>query len=53
MSTPAAVGPGPARDMGAKEATGDYVWFVDGDDELAEVLSPRWPGRWLGCSPTC
>jgi CDP-glycerol glycerophosphotransferase len=32
----AAVGPGPARDLGAKEATGEYVWFVDGDDELAE-----------------
>ncbi len=36
ISTPAAVGPGPARDLGAKEATGEYVWFVDGDDELAE-----------------
>jgi CDP-glycerol glycerophosphotransferase len=32
----AAVGPGPARDLGAKEATGEYVWFVDADDELAE-----------------
>ena len=36
ISTPAALGPGPARDLGAKEATGEYVWFVDGDDELAE-----------------
>ena len=36
ISTPAAVGPGPARDLGAKEATGEYVWFVDGDDELAQ-----------------
>jgi CDP-glycerol glycerophosphotransferase len=36
IRTPAAVGPGPARDLGAKEATGEYVWFVDGDDELAE-----------------
>ncbi len=36
ISTPAAVGPGPARDLGAKEATGEYVWFVDGDDELTE-----------------
>jgi len=36
ITTPAAVGPGPARDLGAKEATGEYVWFVDGDDELAE-----------------
>ena len=34
ISTPAAVGPGPARDLGAKEAMGEYVWFVDGDDEL-------------------
>jgi len=31
-----AAGPGPARDLGAKEATGEYVWFVDGDDELAD-----------------
>jgi CDP-glycerol glycerophosphotransferase len=36
LSTPAPVGPGAARDLGAKEATGEYVWFVDGDDELAE-----------------
>jgi CDP-glycerol glycerophosphotransferase len=36
ISTPAAVGPGPARDLGAKEATAEYVWFVDGDDELAQ-----------------
>jgi CDP-glycerol glycerophosphotransferase len=31
-----AAGPGPARDLGAKEAAGQYVWFVDGDDELAD-----------------
>lgn len=30
-----AQGPGRARELGAKQATGDYVWFVDGDDELA------------------
>jgi CDP-glycerol glycerophosphotransferase len=30
------LGPGAARELGAKEAAGDYVWFVDGDDELAE-----------------
>jgi len=36
IRTPAPAGPGPARDLGAKEATGEYVWFVDGDDELAE-----------------
>ena len=35
ITNPAATGPGPARDLGAKEATGEYVWFVDGDDELA------------------
>ena len=35
ITTPVAIGPGPARDLGAKEATGEYVWFVDGDDELA------------------
>ena len=40
ISTPAAVGPGPARDLGAKEAMGEYVWFVDGDDELAEGALP-------------
>ncbi len=31
----AAVGPGRARELGAKEAAGEYIWFVDGDDELA------------------
>jgi CDP-glycerol glycerophosphotransferase len=36
ITTPVAVGPGAARDLGAKEATGEYVWFVDGDDELAD-----------------
>ncbi len=36
IRTPAPVGPGQARDLGAKEATGEYVWFVDGDDELAQ-----------------
>jgi CDP-glycerol glycerophosphotransferase len=30
------VGPGRAREIGAEAATGEYVWFVDGDDELAE-----------------
>ena len=27
-------GPGPARNEGLRQATGDYVWFVDGDDAL-------------------
>ena len=35
ITTTAAMGPGPARDLGAKEATGEYAWFVDGDDEVA------------------
>jgi CDP-glycerol glycerophosphotransferase len=35
IRTDAAVGPGRARELGVKEATGEYVWFVDGDDELA------------------
>jgi CDP-glycerol glycerophosphotransferase len=33
-------GPGRARELGAKEATGEYVWFVDGDDELAAGALP-------------
>jgi CDP-glycerol glycerophosphotransferase len=36
ITNPVAVGPGPARDLGVKEATGEFVWFVDGDDELAD-----------------
>ena len=40
ITAPARLGPGPARDLGAKEATGEYVWFVDGDDELAEGALP-------------
>ena len=30
------MGPGRAREIGAEAATGEYIWFVDGDDELAE-----------------
>lgn len=29
-------GPGMARNTGMDQASGDYVWFVDGDDLLAE-----------------
>lgn len=36
IRTASTVGPGRARELGAKEATGDYLWFVDGDDELAD-----------------
>jgi CDP-glycerol glycerophosphotransferase len=29
------IGPGPARNEGLRQATGQYVWFADGDDVLA------------------
>ncbi len=29
------VGPGPARNEGLRQARGEYIWFVDGDDALA------------------
>jgi hypothetical protein len=31
----AAIGPGPARDLGLAQASAEYVWFVDPDDLLA------------------
>jgi glycosyltransferase involved in cell wall biosynthesis len=31
----AALGPGPARDLGLAQASAEYVWFVDPDDLLA------------------
>jgi len=31
---PANLGPGPARNAGLERATGEYVWFVDGDDRI-------------------
>ena len=34
--TATTAGPGRARERGMKEATGDYLWFVDADDELAD-----------------
>ena len=36
LTTEVAGGPGPARDLGLEKAAGEYVWFVDGDDEVAE-----------------
>src|SRR5260370_39408587 len=51
IRAPATVGPGPARDLGAKEATGEYVWFVDGDDELAEGALGAGAGPLAGPRP--
>ncbi|MEU5156985.1 glycosyltransferase family 2 protein [Glycomyces sp. NPDC021274] len=34
VTTPANAGSGPARNFGLAQAKGDYVWFVDADDEL-------------------
>jgi CDP-glycerol glycerophosphotransferase len=36
IHTATKAGPGRARELGAKEAKGEYLWFVDGDDELAD-----------------
>lgn len=41
----AAVGPGPARDAGLAEAAGEYVWFVDPDDLLADGAIAAVTGR--------
>jgi CDP-glycerol glycerophosphotransferase len=35
LTLPANAGLGPARNAGLDAATGDYVWFVDGDDWVA------------------
>jgi glycosyltransferase involved in cell wall biosynthesis len=35
------IGPGLARNVGARHARGRYIWFVDGDDELVpDCLTP-------------
>ena len=33
--TRARIGPGEARNVGMDDATGEYIWFVDGDDTVA------------------
>jgi CDP-glycerol glycerophosphotransferase len=35
IHTDTPVGPGRARELGAEKASGEYIWFVDGDDEVA------------------
>jgi CDP-glycerol glycerophosphotransferase len=30
------IGPGGARNVGARQASGDYLWFVDGDDVVLD-----------------
>lgn len=34
------IGPGKARNLGAKLATGEYLWFVDADDTVAADCLP-------------
>jgi CDP-glycerol glycerophosphotransferase len=36
IRTATTAGPGRARELGMKEAAGEYIWFVDADDELAD-----------------
>jgi CDP-glycerol glycerophosphotransferase len=36
IRTAVKAGPGRARELGLKEATREYLWFVDADDELAD-----------------
>ena len=45
ISTPAAVGPGPARDLGAKEATGSTSGSWTGTTNWRRGRWRRWPGR--------
>jgi CDP-glycerol glycerophosphotransferase len=34
------IGPGRARNVGARLAAGDYIWFIDGDDLIAPSSLP-------------
>ncbi|MGA8112975.1 MAG: glycosyltransferase family 2 protein [Actinocatenispora sp.] len=40
LHLPERVGPGPARNAGLAHVSGEYVWFVDGDDEVAPDCLP-------------
>jgi CDP-glycerol glycerophosphotransferase len=44
-------GPGPARNAGLDRATGDYVWFLDGDDRLAPGALAAVAGRLRQTTP--
>ncbi len=36
----ARIGPGRARNLGAENATGEYIWFIDGDDVITADSIP-------------
>ncbi|WP_329018325.1 bifunctional glycosyltransferase family 2 protein/CDP-glycerol:glycerophosphate glycerophosphotransferase [Micromonospora rifamycinica] len=48
---PANVGLGPARNAGLDRATGEYVWFLDGDDWLAPDCLPEVADRLTATRP--
>jgi CDP-glycerol glycerophosphotransferase len=52
IRTATTAGPGRARELGMKEAAGEYIWFVDADDELADGALARSPPGWTDCTPT-
>ncbi|MGV9981188.1 bifunctional glycosyltransferase/CDP-glycerol:glycerophosphate glycerophosphotransferase [Micromonospora wenchangensis] len=48
---PRNVGLGPARNAGLDRATGEYVWFLDGDDRLAPDCLPEVADRLTATRP--
>jgi CDP-glycerol glycerophosphotransferase len=44
-------GPGAARNAGLERATGDYVWFVDGDDRIAPGALAQIEAEVAGSAP--